>query len=117
MNPGLSSSHERSAHPRLHFNAPGREALRGSARTSHLRYADLLASWVRENESWSPPAHLADNALNEVMLEECAAFVTNAALQAVVTGEARDLDLARRWALAMAELPRGELQNYGLGIY
>jgi hypothetical protein len=105
------------AHPRLHFDAAGREELRERARGTHRRYADLLLEWVRAHSNWSPPAHLPDEALDEVILEECAAFVTNAALAAVVSGEVAHRDLARKWALAMCDLPRGDLANYGLGLY
>src|SRR5205823_5659045 len=105
----------RPGHPRLHFDGAGLEALRARAAGSHQRYAALLVVWLERHRNWSPPTGLPAGAWNEVLLEECGAFVTNAALAAVVTGERADLAIARRWALAMSEV--GPLPNYGLGTY
>ena len=107
----------RLSHPRLHFDAEGRSGLRARAGGTHRRYAEMLFEWVERNREWSPPTGLPDSALNEVVLEQSGAFVTNAALAHVLSREARHLELAQRWALAMCEVPRGELRNYGLGIY
>jgi Domain of unknown function (DUF4962) len=107
----------RAPHPRLHFDVAGREELRGRAEGMHRRYAQLLFEWVERYREWTPPLETPESALNEVVLEECGAFVTNAALAFVLSGSDEHLALARRWALAMAEVPRGELRNYGLGLY
>src|SRR5690242_7540630 len=97
----------RPGHPRLHFDAAGREALRERARGTHRRYAEILFEWVERRREWSPPVERADEAWDEVALEECGAFLTNAALAATVGGDPGHLDLARRWALSMCEFPRG----------
>lgn len=107
----------RLSHPRLHFDVQGGKRLRERAAGTHRRYADLLLQWVAGNRTWSPPAGLPDSKLNEVVLEQAGAFVTNAALAFVLSEKAEHLELARRWTLAMCEVPRGELRNYGLGIY
>lgn len=104
-------------HPRLHFDAAGLAALRERARGAHRRYAERLYEWVERHRDWYPAVQRAEREWDEVALEECGAFVTNAALAAAVSGEAAHLDLARRWALAMGGFPAGELRNYGLGGY
>lgn len=105
------------AHPRLHFDARGRDRLRTRAAGTHRRYGQLLLRWIGRNRKWSPPAELPDSALDEVVLEQSGAFVTNAALAFVLSREPDHLELARRWTLGMCEVPRGPLRNYGLGIY
>jgi len=104
-------------HPRLHLDASGLASLRERVGGTHRRYADLLLEWVEKNRGWSPPVDVPDNELNEVLLEESGAFVTNAALGCVVSGKAEHRELARRWTLAMCRVPRAPLKNYGLGIY
>ena len=94
------------AHPRLHLDAAGLAGLRERAATSHRRYADLLFAWVERNAGWQPPVERDDRELDEVAFEECAAFVTNAALAAVVGGREEHRELARRWALAMCRMPK-----------
>jgi hypothetical protein len=91
--------------------------LRERAAGTHRRYAGLLLDWLERHRGWSPPTDLPDSALDEVALEECGAFVTNAALAFVLSRRVDDRELARGWALAMCELPRAERRNYGLGIY
>jgi hypothetical protein len=104
-------------HPRLHFNSEGSVRLRRQASGTHRRYAQLLFNWVERHREWSPPKTLPEGSGNEVILEESGAFVTNFALAYVISGDNEHIELARRGALAMCELPRGELPNYGLGIY
>jgi hypothetical protein len=103
--------------PRLHFDAAGRDQLRARAASTQLRYAELLLEWVQRHHEWAPPTDLPDSALNEVVLERSGAHLTNAALAFVVSGRDEHRDLTREWALAMCELPRAELRNYGLGLY
>jgi len=104
-------------HPRLHFDANGLADLRERAEKTHRRYADLLMEWVEKNRGWSPLVDVPDNKLTEVLLEESGAFVTNAALACALSGKAEHRELARRWTLAMCQVPRAPLKNYGLGIY
>jgi|GEM_PF-2344639 len=105
------------SHPRLHFDAASRELLRGKARTSHERYARLLFEWVEHNRDWKPPAQAASRPLGEVELEQSAAFVTNAALAAVLSGKPGHVELARTWALGMCASSSGAEDNYALGLY
>lgn len=104
----------RTVHPRLHFGPDGQTQLRKRAAGTHSRYARPLSEWVQRHREWGPPVGLPPNQINEVVLEESAAFLSNAALAAVIGGDA---EAARRWALAMCELPQDESANYGLGIY
>ena len=106
-----------SRHPRLHFDGDGREGLIRLSESSHRLYAEWLFDWVDRYRDWSPQTEIPARAGSEVMLEESGAFVTNAALAYVISGERQHLHLARRWALAMTEVPKTELRRYGLGIY
>lgn len=104
------------SHPRLHLDSGGVAALRRKAAGTHRRYAQLLLGWIERHRHWEPPSGFPERSA-EVALEEAAAFLTNAALAVLLEPEPQRLELARRWALAMARVPEGELRNYGLGIY
>ena len=106
----------RTTHPRLHFNAPGLKALRSRAAGSHSRYAGLLFEWVERNNNFSPKELLSVSA-NEVALEQCGAFVTNAALAYTVSGRKKYLEQAGKWAMEMCEYNHENADNYGFGIY
>jgi hypothetical protein len=92
------------------------EALRKNKEERHLRYVNFLYSWVEENKSWTPPFITGKDG-DEVQLEECAAFLTNASLAYCLSGKKEYLDLARQWALKMCEIPKGAVTNYAMGIY
>ena len=108
------------SHPRLHFDRAGRKVLRDRARTTHRRYAKLLFEWVSKHGEWTPPFPSAKRAFSltgkgdEVLLEQCGTFLTNAALAFVLSEQQRHLKVARRWTLEMCRLERGK---YGLGSY
>lgn len=103
------------AHPRLHFDAQGLRALSQRAGRTHRRHLQLLLDWVDRNRRWQLP-ELPDRS-QEVVLEQSAAFLTNAALAYVLARRPEDLHLARRWMLAMCRRPKTQVRNYGLGIY
>jgi hypothetical protein len=105
------------SHPRLHFSAEGRKSLRARAQHSHRRYAALLLAWVEQNRQWMPPSKPSPEPLNEVVLEQCAAFLTNAALAFTLSEREEHLELARCWATAMCKAPLENSKNYGLGLY
>ncbi len=105
------------SHPRLHFDTIGRRALVARAGGTHRRYAQHLFGWIDRYQQWTPPRELPESSGNEVALEETAAFVTNAALAFVLSDEDKHLEISKRWALQMCELPQGGLRNYGLGVY
>jgi hypothetical protein len=108
-----------SLHPRLHFTTAGLPAMRERAGKSHARYARLLLDWVAAHADWEPrtayPFTMART--TEVELEESGIYVTNAALAYVISHDRDHLDLARRWALMMCEVPQGSPDNYGFGLY
>ena len=106
----------RSSHPSLHFNAEGQEKLRRLAGGTHRRYAGILFEWADRNRKFSP-SEMLERSANEVTLEQCGAFVTNAALAFVVSRRDEYLQLSRRWAMEMCEYPLDEVDNYGFGIY
>ena len=110
----------RLSHPRLHFDHAGRNDLRDRARTTHQRYSELLLDWVGKHRKWTPPFPRVKEEFSlvgkgdEVLLEQCGAFLTNAALAYVLSEQQTHFELARRWALEMCRLERGK---YGLGSY
>ena len=103
-------------HPFLHFDAAGLERLRNNKEESHLRYVKFLYQWVEENKGWVPPRITGKDG-DEVQLEECGAFVTNAAIAYCLSRKKEYLDLALQWALKMCEIPKGAVTNYAIGIY
>ncbi len=103
-------------HPFLHFDATGLNRMRKNKEDRHLRYVNFLYQWVEENKDWMPP-YITGKDGEEVQLEECAAFVTNAALAYCLSKKKEYFDLALKWALKMCELPKGAVTNYAVGIY
>jgi len=106
-----------SRHPSLHFNDESKEKLIHQAATTRSRYAGLLYAWVDRYSQWSPADLLDKLQGNEVALEQCGAFVTNAALAFVVGRKENYLQLARKWVLEMCNYPHDNVRNYGFGIY
>ena len=104
------------SHPSLHFDALGLERLRKNTAESHLRYVNFLYQWVDENKGWTPP-YITGKDGDEVHLEECAAFLTNAALAYCLSRKREYFDLTLRWVLKMCEIPKEAVTNYAMGIY
>jgi hypothetical protein len=107
----------RPGRPRLHFHASDAARFRRGLEGRHGRYARLLFAWVERNRDWTPLRDSPDRKFRNTILEEEGAFITNAALAAVLSGRREHLDLARRRALAMCEWPRDGFDYYSLGVY
>ena len=107
------------AHPRLHLTRADLPGLRTRVTSTHARYAAQLVQWVDAHADWQPRLDypFVGGRTAEVELEESGNFVTNAALAYLVSGEARHLALAKRWALQMCKMPQGAADNYGFGPY
>jgi len=106
-----------SRHPSLHFNDREKEKLLRRVRRTHSRYAGILCEWVDRYQQWSPSNLLDKLKGNEVALEQCGAFITNAALAFVVSRRGKYLQLVQKWASEMCDYPQNEVRNYGFGIY
>lgn len=113
---GNKLSAVRSSHPSLHFNAARLKELRKLTHGTHERYANLLYQWIENKKAWSPPFITGVDG-EEVQLEECAAFLTNASLAYCLSRKKEYLTLSRRWAMAMCNIPEEAVRNYGMGIY
>jgi hypothetical protein len=107
----------RPVHPSLHFNAVQLKELRKKASGSHRKYAQMLYHWIDGKKTWSPP-YIKGVDGDEVPLEECAAFLTNAVLAFCISGKREYLNLSRNWILSMCKnFPPEAIANYGMGIY
>lgn len=103
-------------HPFLHFDSKRLDILRKNKEEGHLRYVNFLYQWIEENKSWIPPFITGKDG-DEVQLEECAAYLTNASLAYCLSKKKQHFDLALQWALKMCEIPKGAVTNYAMGIY
>jgi len=103
--------------PRLHFRLKELAEIRREIHTTRKRYFKNLLAWLQSRKTWSPPSDTPQGTLNEVQLETAGAFVTNAALAAVLTEDPQIVALAKSWALRMARGAALRPRNYGYGAY
>ncbi|WP_226781315.1 heparinase II/III family protein [Oceaniglobus trochenteri] len=104
----------------MHVDETRLAALRDGRDPVLAGYRDALVDWVDRHRDWTPPRDLTSGSRTmEVLLEESAAYLTNAALAALITQEPRHLDLARTWARALARLPGQGVwaNNYAFGVH
>lgn len=103
-------------HPSLHFDDERLKDLQRLATSTHKLYADKLYQWVDENKDWIPPTITGENG-DEVLLEECAAYVTNSSIAFCLSRNPEYFNLTVKWALEMCKYPKDAIRNYSIGIY
>ena len=96
-----------SSHPSLFFTAADVDAIRARAASSLKPQLDALVAYAAAHLDEAPPAELHGGyeKKGDQIQYPFHAHILNFSFLARITGEARYLDAARRWALTLASMP------------